>query len=233
LRANFSAFDSIVNGYPIIFDLTDRLCVVVGAGNVGCRKVRGLLAAGARVRLISTVKPVDASLANQVDLHIKKFASTDLDNAVLVFAATGADQVDQEVCFAAKARGLPVNSASNPADGDFRLPAVLRRGDLLMAIATSGRSPALARTLRDRLAEDFGQEWADIVEILGRLRTRKLTGNGEKTYSYKVLDKLLKAGLAEHVAAGRTTEVNTLLTRVLGETISLEDLGLVLRDISS
>jgi precorrin-2 dehydrogenase/sirohydrochlorin ferrochelatase len=233
LRANFSASDSIVNGYPVIFDLTDRLCVVVGAGNVGCRKALGLLAAGARVRLVSTDPPFDVRLANQVDLHIKTFEPSDLDNAALVFAATGIDQTDYNVCHAAKARGIPVNSASGPADGDFRLPATLRRGDLLLAVSTCGRSPALAKAVRDRLAVDFGPEWADIVEILGRLRTRKLTDKPEKTYPHRVLDKLLEEGLAKHVAAGHTTEVNTLLTRILGETISLQDLGLALRDISS
>ena len=222
-----------MNGYPVILDLADRLCVVVGAGKVGCRKVRGLLAAGARVRLVSTIAPSDISLQNQVDLLIKAFEPVDLDNAVLAFAATGAEHVDQEVCLAAKERGILSNSASRPDDGNFHLPATLHRGDLLVMVATCGRSPALARALRDRLAEEFGPEWADIVEILGRMRTRKLTGKCEKTYSHQVLDKLLKKGLAEHVAAGHTTEVNTLLTRILGETISLEDLGLVLRDISS
>ncbi|MBE0575434.1 MAG: bifunctional precorrin-2 dehydrogenase/sirohydrochlorin ferrochelatase [Desulfuromonadales bacterium] len=222
-----------MNGYPVILDLVDRLCVVVGAGKVGCRKVRGLLAAGARVRLVSTIAPSDISLQNQVDLLIKAFEPADLDNAVLAFAATGADHVDKEVCLAAKERGILSNSASRPDDGNFQLPATLRRGDLLVMVATCGRSPALAIALRDRLAEEFGPEWADIVEILGRMRTRKLTDKYEKTYSHQVLNKLLKEGLAEHVAAGHTTEVNTLLTRILGETISLEDLGLVLRDISS
>ena len=222
-----------MSGYPIILDLTDRLCVVVGAGSVGCRKARDLLSAGARVRLVSTTPPSDSSLTDQVDLQVKVFEPNDLDHAVLAFAATGADQVDQAVCIAAKERGIPINSAANPANGDFQLPATLRRGDLLLAVATNGRSPALARALRDRLAVDFGPEWAHIVEILGRLRTRKLTDKREKTYSYKVLDKLLASGLAEHVAAGHTAEVNILLTRILDEPISLEDLGLVLRDTSS
>lgn len=154
LRANFSASDPIVNGYPVIFDLTDRLCVVVGSGSVGCRKVRGLLAAGARVRLISTIAPSDIGLTDQVDLHLKAFEPGDLDSAVLAFAATGAGQLNQDICLAAKARGIPINSASRPAGGDFRLPATLRRGDLLLAVATRGRSPALDRALRDRLADE-------------------------------------------------------------------------------
>lgn len=222
-----------MNGYPIIFDLTDRLCVVVGAGRVGCRKARGLLNAGARVRMVSTKSPTDANLEKQTELRIKKFEPSDLDNAVLAFAATGAGPTNGEVCAAAKARGIPINSASSPVDGNFCLPATLQRGDLLLTVSTCGRSPALAKVLRDRLAEDFGQEWADIVEIMGRLRTRKLTDKREKTYSCKVLDELLKEDLAELVASGHTAEINTLLTQVLGETISLEDLGLVLRDRSS
>lgn len=222
-----------MSGYPVILDLTERLCVVVGAGTVGCRKTRGLLEAGAIVRLVSIDPPLDKAIEAQVELRLKPFASDDLDGAFLAFAATGDEIVDQSVCAAARCRGIPANSASRPENGSFRLPAVLRRGELLLTVATGGRSPALARLLRNHLAESYGPAWAEVVEILGRLRTRKLTGAQKKSYSYKVLDQLLTAGLTELVADGRTTEINTLLTRILGEELSLDDLGVNLRDASS
>ncbi len=222
-----------MSSYPVILDLAGRLCVVVGAGPVGCRKANGLLEAGARVRMVSKASPVEDGLAARVDLRIRPFAGDDLDGAFLAFAATGVASVDRLVCAAAASRGILVSSASAPDDGDFRLPATLRRGDLLISVATGGRSPALSTILRDRLAQSYGACWGDVVEILGRLRTRKLTGEREKSYSCEVLNKLLAAGLAELVAGGRTAEINNLLTRVIGEATSLDDLGVVLRDTAS
>lgn len=219
-----------MSSYPVIFELAGRLCLVVGAGPVGCRKARGLLEAGAKVRMVSMHPPSDAELKTQVELRLRPFASEDLDGAFLAFAATGCDTVDREVCSAARSRGVPTNSASRPESGDFRLPAVLRRGELLLTAATGGRSPALACILRDRLAESYGPSWAVVVEILGRLRTRKLTGDQQTSYSHEVLDSLLAAGLVELVTAGRTADINHLLTRTLGEPTSLNDLGVDLRD---
>lgn len=222
-----------MSGYPVIFDLVDRLCAVVGAGPVGCRKARGLLDSGARVRMISTLPPCDAELVSRLELRSKAFASEDLDGVFLVFAATGIDEVDRSVCAAARQRGCLVNSAASPKDGDFSLPAVLRRGDLLLTVATGGQSPTLARVLRDQMAKDYSPSWETVSEIFGRLRTRKLTGASEKFYSYEVLDKLLAAGLNQLVADGKTAEIDHLLTRVFGEELSLEDLGVDLRDVSS
>jgi len=183
--------------------------------------------------MISTLPPCDSEIVSRIELRTKAFVSDDLDGAFLAFAATGIEEVDRSVCAAAGWHGCLVNSASSPTDGDFSLPAVLRRGDLLLAVATGGQSPTLARTLRDQLAKDYGPSWGVVGEIFGRLRTRKLTGAGEKFYSYEVLDELLAAGLNQLVAEGKTTEINHLLTRVLGEELSLEDLGVDLRDVSS
>jgi precorrin-2 dehydrogenase/sirohydrochlorin ferrochelatase len=215
-----------VPGYPLILELQDRLAVVIGGGAVGQRKVRGLLAAGARVRLISR-DPVPATCWNApLELHLRPFHPTDLDGAVLAFAATGIAEVDQAVLDAARARGIPVNLATEPETGDFILPAVLRQGDLLIAVATGGRAPALASVVRDRLESGFGPEWALLVEIAARLRTEKLTNFADNVYSSKVLADLFDAGLADLLARGSREEIEHLLTRVCGRDITLAGLGL-------
>jgi len=221
-----------VSGYPIILELSARLAVVVGGGPVGCRKVEGLLAAGARVRLISLAPPA-LVLPAAVELCRKAFAPADLDGAVLAFAATGSAAVDQAVIAAARARSIPVNAAAEPAAGDFALPAVLSRGDLLLAVATHGRSPALSRLLRDQLAAAYGPEWALVVEIVGRLRTRKLTESPRETYNSEILARLLAAGLPQLLAERRIPAIDRLLTDACGEETSLAQLGLDLRDPSS
>jgi len=222
-----------VAGYPVIVDLKDRLVVVVGGGSVGRRKVTGLLDAGARVRLVSR-DPVPPTCWQQpVELHIRPFHPADLDGATLAFAATGITAIDHAVLAAAKQRGIPVNLATAPDDGDFTLPAVLRRGDLVIAVATEGRSPALARVIRDRLATDFGPEWILVVEIAARLRTEKLTASRENVYASKVLADLLDAGLPDLLARRKFEEIDHLLTRICGRGITLAGLGLTLPDLTS
>lgn len=213
-------------GYPLIIELQGRLAVVVGGGAVGRRKAEGLLAAGARVRLVSRSPVPMAWRTEALELHQRAFHPEDLDGAVLAFAATGHAEVDEAVLAAARARGIPANLATRPEQGDFTLPAVLRRGDLLIAVATGGRSPALAAALRDRLAAACGPEWATVVALAARLRTEKLTDSSSVNYDQKVLADLLAAGLPELLAAGRDEEVDHLLARRFGAGLSLATLGM-------
>ena len=219
-------------GYPIIIDLQDRLAVVVGAGAVGRRKVAGLLDAGARVRLITLDPPPPACWQDRVELHLRAFHPDDLDDAALIFAATGDSAVDHAVLAAAKERGIPANLAGEPESGDFTLPAVLRQGGLLVAVATGGRAPALAGVVRDRLADRFGQEWALVVEIAARLRMKNLTDPHKNIYCSKVLSDLLDNGLADLLAHRKFAEINHLLTRTCGRDITLAELGLTLPDLT-
>lgn len=218
--------------YPIVLDLRNRLAVVIGGGAVGRRKVSGLLEAGARVRLVSC-DPVPATWWNQpIDLRLRPFHASDLDGAVLAFAATGIAAVDQEVLAAARERGILANLAADPKAGDFALPAVMARGDLRIAVATGGQSPALARVIRDRLVAAHGPEWGLVVEIAARLRTKKLTTSEENVYSYKVLADLVENGLADLLARRENPEIDALLTRVCGREITLAGLGLTLPDFT-
>lgn len=217
-------------GYPIILDLRGRLAVVVGGGAVGRRKVTGLLAAGARVRLISWDPVPPACWSQPVELHLRPFHPADLDDAALAFAATGINEVDQAVLAAARERRIPANLAALPEAGDFTVPAVLRRGDLLIAAATAGQAPALAKVICDRLGADLGPEWAMVVKIAARLRTKKLTTSAENVYSYKVLADLVDGGLAELLALRNDEEIDHLLTRVCGRETTLAELGLTLPD---
>jgi len=159
-----------MSDYPILLSVAGRLCVVVGGGPVALRKARGLLAAGARVRVVAVelaAAPVDLA-GLEVSLH--PYCDGDLAGAYLVFAATGDRTVNAAVVREARRRGVLVGVADAPEDGDFALPALLRRGDLTVAVATGGRSPALAALVRDRLASQLGPEWAAVLEIAAPLR---------------------------------------------------------------
>ena len=150
-------------------DVSGKRCVVVGGGGVAARKARGLLESGANVVVISPeVRP--EILEMDVEVHNRPYAAGDLSEASLAFAATDSRAVNAAVTREATENGVPVNVADRPAEGDFALPSVLRRGGLQVAVSTGGASPTLARRVRDGLEELFAPEWSGIVERYGAAR---------------------------------------------------------------
>jgi siroheme synthase-like protein len=160
--------------YPICLDLRDRRCVVIGGGSVAARKVAGLLACGARVTVVApALAPALEALAQQgqITAHRRPYAGGDLAGAALAIAATDAPEVNARVAAEARARKVWLNAADDPQRGDFILPAVVQRGDLQIAISTGGRSPALARRVREDLEQRLPTEYADLLPLLADLRT--------------------------------------------------------------
>ena len=142
--------------YPLtITSLSGRIAVVVGGGVVGERKVRGLLAAALPVRLISptaTAQLAAWAAAGAINWKQRPYREGDLDGAGLVFAATNARAVNREIAAAALRRGLLVNVADAPAEGNFHAPAVTRQEDLIVAVSTETARPRQATATRDRIA---------------------------------------------------------------------------------
>jgi precorrin-2 dehydrogenase / sirohydrochlorin ferrochelatase len=149
--------------YPLFMDVSGSRCVVVGGGGVASRKVRGLLESGARVVVVSPeVSPEIEGM--DVTVERRPFRPGDLAGAALAFAATDRREVNAAVAREARENGVPVNVADRPAEGDFALPSVLRRGGLQVAVSTGGASPTLAREIRAAMEPSFAAEWAGIVE---------------------------------------------------------------------
>ncbi len=143
--------------------------MVVGGGEVANRKARKLLRARARVVVISP--EIGAELESVgIEIHRRPYREGDLEGAYLAFAATNVRGVNAAVAREAKERGVPVNVADRPSEGDFALPSTLRRGRLQVAVSTGGASPTLARRIREELEDAFGPEWAGIVEELDAAR---------------------------------------------------------------
>ncbi len=143
--------------------------MVVGGGEVANRKARKLLQARAEVVVVSPeVKPELTSMAAEV--RRRPYREGDLEGATLAFAATDRRDVNAAVAREGRERGVPVNVADEPSEGDFALPSTLRRGRLQVAVSTGGASPTLARRIRRELESAFGSEWAGVVEELGRAR---------------------------------------------------------------
>jgi len=136
---------------------------------VATRKVGKLLQAGAEVVVVSP--EVRLELAGMdVEIQRRTYEYGDLRRANLAFTATGSREVNAAVAGEAKERGVPINVADRPAEGDFAVPSTLRRGGLQVAVSTGGASPTLARRIRSELEEAFGPEWARVVEEFGTAR---------------------------------------------------------------
>ena len=127
------------------------------------RKVGKLLRAGAEVVVVSTeVLPELAGM--DVEIQHRPYEYGDLEGANLAFTATDSREVNAAVAREARERGVPINVADRPSEGDFAVPSTLRRGGLQVAVSTGGASPKLARRIRGKLEEAFGPEWAGVVE---------------------------------------------------------------------
>ena len=159
--------------FPIFVKLEGRLVVVVGGGSIAEQKIPGVLSAGARVRLIApSLTPQIAKWVRfgKIDWRAKRFAADDLDGAFIVVAATSHPRVNGAVFQVAEQRGILCNAVDDIEHCHFYYGAMVRRGDLQIAISTNGKSPALAQRLRKELEEQFGSEYEAWLQWLGAAR---------------------------------------------------------------
>ena len=160
--------------YPVFANIAGRKVVVVGGGQVAQRKVLGLLKCRAHVVVISpelTGEMAQLRDRGLIEVLNRPYQKGDLEGAWLVIAATGDEQVNQQVFDEANEKGIFCNVVDVPNLCSFQVPSVVRRGDLQIAISTSGASPALAKHIRKQLQEEFGKHYEPFLTALSELRT--------------------------------------------------------------
>jgi precorrin-2 dehydrogenase/sirohydrochlorin ferrochelatase len=156
--------------YPVNLVVEGRACLVVGGGEIAARKVAGLVACGARVHVVAPRVGEAVRAQPGVSWEERPYRRGDLDGYRLVIAATDDPEVNGAVYADAEAAGIWVNGADDPEHCSFTLPSVIRRGALLVTVSTGGRSPALARWLRERLEEEIGPEYEVLLDLLAAER---------------------------------------------------------------
>lgn len=206
--------------YPAMLELAGRRCVVIGAQAIREGKVEGLLAAGAMDVLV-----VEESLHDRfedvagVRVERRAWRPGDLDGAFLAVASSDCAATRAAIAHEARARGVLVNVIDDIPHCDWAAPAIVRRGDLVIAIGTGGVSPAVARLVRERLQEGFGAEWAEVLRVVGEVRRETLQAVpdlAERARRWQ--DALDLDEAAELVREGRSEELGARLrTRLLDE----------------
>jgi uroporphyrin-III C-methyltransferase / precorrin-2 dehydrogenase / sirohydrochlorin ferrochelatase len=167
--------------HPIFLDLAGQPVVVIGGGTVAERKIETLLESGARITVVSPeATNLIAALAEEgrIRLRRRRYRTGDLAGFRLAYAATADPEVNRAVRDEAQDSGIWLNAIDQPALCDFITPAIVRRGELTLAISTNGRCPALARQIREDLEGRYGPEYEEEVERLGRIRDREKAETG-------------------------------------------------------
>lgn len=185
---------------PLNLEMHDKAALVIGGGKVALRKVQTLLTAGASLRLTAPeICPELAALeaAGRISVRRGSYVAADLDNVFLAVAASNDETANQRLAADAAARGILAAVADNPLSGNCTFPAVLRRGNLEIAVSTGGRCPVLATAVRDLIAELIGDEYGAVLERLAAEREKLLTDGNGSTYNTQVLRSLADRLIAE------------------------------------
>ncbi len=216
--------------YPVNLKITDRLCLVIGGGEVAARKAGSLLFCGARVRIISPEVVDDLrqlALAGKIEWRQRRYLKGDLQGVFLAIAATDQPEVQRQIADEAAERSVLLNSADDPGVCDFQVPSRLRRGELLITISTGGASPALSKQIRQRLEVEFGWEYGTVVTLLARLRELVVRGCPDTDNHAKVFYDVLGLDIVESVRKAEWTALQQSLAQILPANV---DAGEILRE---
>lgn len=199
--------------YPVNLVLRGRSVLVVGGGTVATSKVAGLVEGGADVVTVVAPEVSDELRTMPVTIEERAYRSPEAAGHRLVVTATSDPTVNRQVFLDADVAGVWVNSADDPANCTFTLPARVRRGSLLVTIATGGHSPAVAAWLRHRFEDEFGPEYDALLELLSAERERiKASGRSTEGLPWQ---EALDSGLVELLRNHRTAEAREVLRKCL------------------
>ena len=215
-----------VKYYPLFLDITDRRCVVVGGGDVAERKVERLLDSGASVVIVGkTLTPGLETMKkegriNHIDADYDKTLITD---AFLVIGATDRDDVNAEISRDGREKGILVNIVDDPDKCDFVLPSLLKQGDLLIAISTGGKSPALAKKLREEMEQHFGTEYRTLLEVMGQLREKLVVKGRSSEENRRLFESVVHSEILKHIKDKSWEKVKKIIYDITGENITVGD----------
>ena len=204
------------SGLPANLLVHGRRVVVVGAGRIAARKIEPLLDLGAEIHVIAPVVGAEVRAwadEGRCSIAERQFVPADLEGAWLAFTATDDPEVNAAVHRAGEAARVWVNSADDPANCSFTMMSVVRRSDLVVAVGTGGRSPALAAHLKRLLNEELGPEYEVLLDLLSEAREGwRASGRSSESADWQ---RAFDSGIVDLVRAGRVAEAKELLNSCL------------------
>ncbi len=213
---------------PIFLDVKNRPCLVVGGGEVAMRKVASLLRAGAAVTVVAPAlaEALRPSAAEGALKHLERgFEDTDIEGAVLIFAATADRAVNARVAELAKASGIPVNVVDEGEDSTFIMPSIIDRAPVVVAVSTETASPVLARLLRTRLESVIPAGYGRLGELCARYRDRVKARFADPRDRRRFWDRVLQGGVAERIFSGHMEEADAAMEWELSAATRSANLG--------
>lgn len=183
--------------YAISLNLRDVSCLVVGGGTVAFRKVESLMAAGARVTVVSPQVVSEIEALEGLEIVKREFRLDDLDEKFLVISATNNRSVNEAVADAARRRSMLVNVVDVPDLCNFYVNAQVCRGDLTISVSTGGASPALTKRIRKELERQYGEEYACFLLLMREYRPMVLREIPDPERRKMVFEQLASAGIEE------------------------------------
>ena len=191
---------------------------MVGGGGVAQRKVETLLRFGAIIHIVSrelTHKLKKLVETNEVRHIGKAFRDEHLDGAFLVIAATDDKQLNHHIGECARKRHLLINAVDQPSDCNFIVPSIVNRGGLLVAVSTSGKSPALAMKIRKQLEVQFGTEYEIFLVLMDRLRKEILALGLPQEENSRLFHEIVNSDILKFIAQDNLEGVEAILRRIL------------------
>lgn len=213
--------------YPILIDLHGKEVVVVGGGTVAQRKIETLLEYGAFVNVVSReLTPMLERYLEEGKIKYlgEEFRENYLNGIFMVIASTDDASLNHRISQEAIKKGLLINAVDQPSDCNFIVPAILQRGDLLLAVSTSGKSPALAKKVRKDLENQFGPEYATLLAIMGNLRKEVLSRGLSQDENSRIFNDIVDSHILDAIQKEDWDEVISIITEKIPFQLSSDDM---------
>ncbi|HET7707741.1 MAG TPA: bifunctional precorrin-2 dehydrogenase/sirohydrochlorin ferrochelatase [Thermoanaerobaculia bacterium] len=213
--------------YPVYLDIEERNVLIIGGGNVCARKAETMMKYGAHVTIVSpefTDEIEGWATQGVLELRRKPYEEPDLDGASIVIASTDDPCINARIARDCRRRKIPVNVVDVTHLCEFIVPAIVESGSIQIAVSTGGKSPALARTLKEDLQKFVGPEYDEVNQVLGSLRSAAKKTLPTDIDRKRFFDSIIAKGILEMLREGRRNDAYTTIAR------SCEEAGVPLSD---